>query len=56
MWSNKTYKTHDEAHETHNGFLELTAATVFGLVALAASVVGVIFGSVAVSRKTPPPP
>ena len=39
-----------------HGFLELTVATVFGLVALAASVVGVFLGQIALSRRTPPPP
>ena len=37
------------------GFLELTAATIFGLVALAASAVGVIVGSVLVQKPTAPP-
>lgn len=35
-----------------NGFLELTAAAVFGLVALAASVVGILVGNVAVKQRT----
>jgi len=35
-----------------HGFLQLTAATIFGLVAIAASIVGVFLGTTAVNRKT----